>query len=222
VKARSLPRPKTPKRPARGTPDETRARLVEAAAGVFEKDGYHGTDSNALARAAGYSPGTFYKHFADKRAIFLAVYEAWVGATWASVEAALVADHPSLDVAARRIVEAVLASHERWRGFRRSLKLLAATDDLVRAAFLDNRRRQLAGFERLRGHKGAAAHARAEDALLMFTLERACDAIADGEAEGLRVSRASLVSELVGRVRAHLERGLVARLEDDVRAGAAR
>lgn len=193
------------RRPARGTPEETRDRLVAAAADVFERDGYHGTDSNALARAAGYSPGTFYKHFADKRAIFLAVYEAWVGATWRDVEAALVAVHPSTVVAAERVVEALLASHVRWRGFRRSLKLLSTTDDAVRAAFLDNRRRQLAGFEKLRGHRPAAPRrTRAQDALLMFTLERACDAIADGEASGLRVLRVELVSELVGLVRAHL------------------
>ena len=192
-------------RPARGTPEETRARLVAAAAEVFERDGYHGTDSNALARAAGYSPGTFYKHFDDKRALFLAVYEAWVAATWKDVEAALVAVHPSTAVAAERVVEALLASHERWRGFRRSLKLLASTDDAVRAAFLDNRRRQLSGFEKLRRHRPSSpAHTRAQDALLMFTLERACDAIADGEAAGLRVARGELVAELVSRVRAHL------------------
>ncbi|MEO7096100.1 MAG: TetR/AcrR family transcriptional regulator [Polyangiales bacterium] len=196
---------RTPPRPARGTPEETRARLVAAAADVFERDGYHGTDSNALARAAGYSPGTFYKHFVDKRALFLAVYEAWVGATWKSVESALVAEHPSPDVAAKRIVTALLVSHERWAGFRRSLKLLAATDDAVRAAFLDNRRRQLAGFERLRaGRPSSPNRAREEDALLMFTLERACDAIADGEADGLGVTRSGLIAQLVSLVRAHL------------------
>jgi AcrR family transcriptional regulator len=195
-----------PERPARGTPEETRARLVAAAAEVFERNGYHGTESNALARAAGYSPGTFYKHFDDKRAIFLAVYEAWVSATWKDVEAALLAEHPSITVAAERIVAALLASHVRWRGFRRSLKLLAATDDAVRAAFLANRNRQLRGFVMLRRRTGAPKRSREEDALLMFTLERACDAIADGEAVGLHVSREGLVAELVSRVRAHLGR----------------
>jgi hypothetical protein len=134
------------------------------------------------------------------------VYEAWVSATWKSVETALVAEHPSVAVAAERIVAALLASHERWRGFRRSLKLLAATDDAVRAAFLDNRNRQLAGFEKLRARTGGPKRSREEDALLMFTLERACDAIADGEAAGLHVSREGLVAELVSRVRAHLGR----------------
>src|SRR5690606_17709581 len=53
-------------RPRRGTPDGTRERLIAAAAEVINRDGYFGTDSNAIARAAGYSPATFYKHFEDK------------------------------------------------------------------------------------------------------------------------------------------------------------
>ena len=37
----------------RGSPDETRARLVAAAADEIERAGYHGTDTNRIARAAG-------------------------------------------------------------------------------------------------------------------------------------------------------------------------
>src|SRR5271170_2352101 len=76
-------------RPRRGTPAQTRARLVAAAAAVFNRDGYYGTDSNRIARAAGYAPATFYKHFPDKRAIFLAAYEAWVSAEWSAIERSL-------------------------------------------------------------------------------------------------------------------------------------
>lgn len=65
-------------RPSRGTPEETRERLVVAAAQLFNRVGYDGTDSNRIAREAGYAPGTFYKHFRDKKEIFLAVYEGWV------------------------------------------------------------------------------------------------------------------------------------------------
>ncbi len=56
--------------------DDTRDRLVAAAARAFNRAGYHGTDSNRIARAAGYAPATFYKHFADKRAIFVAATRA--------------------------------------------------------------------------------------------------------------------------------------------------
>ena len=78
-------------RAVRGTPEETRARLVAAAGAAFEHDGYFGTDTNRIAKAAGYAPGTFYKHFADKAEIFVAVYEAWIAREWDGV-AAIVAD----------------------------------------------------------------------------------------------------------------------------------
>ena len=102
---------KTP-RPPRGTPEETRKRLVAAAAQVFNRSGYHGTDSNRLARAAGYSPGTFYKHFADKREIFLAVFQEWVDQEWRAIEREVIATRDS-DVLARRIVALTLALHLR-------------------------------------------------------------------------------------------------------------
>ncbi|MGG6497807.1 UNVERIFIED_CONTAM: TetR/AcrR family transcriptional regulator, partial [Bacteroidetes bacterium 56_B9] len=62
----------TPARRARKArdPQESRRALVEAAAQIFNTVGYFGTDTNRIAKAAGYTPGTFYTHFPDKRAIF--------------------------------------------------------------------------------------------------------------------------------------------------------
>src|SRR5262244_1320965 len=142
-----------PARPRRGAPAETRTRLVAAAARVFNRDGYHGTDSNRLARAAGYAPGTFYRHFPDKRAAFLAVYEAWVTAEWAEIERAVrAASTPAAQAA--RIVERVLASHRRWRGVRASLRALVARDAGVRAFYRAQRRRQLALIAAMRRRAG--------------------------------------------------------------------
>src|ERR1700721_3815023 len=76
-------------RPRRGTPEETRARLVTTAGEIFNRVGYHGTDSNRIAKEAGYATGTFYKHFKDKREAFLAVYEAWVTSEWRAIDAEL-------------------------------------------------------------------------------------------------------------------------------------
>src|SRR5262249_38613822 len=100
--ARPMAEPSRRRRPRRGRPEETRERLITAAARVFNSAGYHGTDSNRLARAAGYAPATFYKHFPDKRAIFLATYEAWVTAEWAEVEREVQAARTPAE-AARRI-----------------------------------------------------------------------------------------------------------------------
>jgi AcrR family transcriptional regulator len=185
-------------RRVRGTPAETRDRLVAAAAEEFNRAGYHGTDTNRIARAAGYAPGTFYKHFANKRAILLAAYEAWVTTEWRAIET-VIADRRGPDETAARIVEAVLAFHRRWRGLRGSLGALVATDAVARAFHRAQRRRQLAAMRFLAGRTSRSA--RAADAYLLYTLERVCDAIADGEPRALGVDERALVRRLVAAVR---------------------
>jgi AcrR family transcriptional regulator len=176
-------RPRRPgPRPRRGRPEETRERLVAAAAAEFNRVGYRGTDSNRLARAAGYAPGTFYKHFADKRAIFLAAYEAWVTTEWAAVGRIVAAGGPR-ETRAARIVDEVLALHRRWRGLRASLRALVAEDATARTFYRRPRRRQIALLAAL----GGARRPRAEAALLLYVLERVSDAVADGELRDLAV-----------------------------------
>ncbi len=182
-------------RPARGLPAETRARLVEAAARVFNRVGYHGTDSNRIAHAAGYAAGTFYKHFADKHEVFLEAWEAWVTAEWAAVDAAL-SRGGARSERAERIVELVLEWHRRWRGFRASMLALVATDAAARRVHRAQRRRQLRLLRALRERSGGAPHPVEDDALLLFTLERVADAIAHGEARTLGLSERTLAARL--------------------------
>jgi AcrR family transcriptional regulator len=178
-------------RPRRGAPEDTRARLVAAAAEQFNRHGYHRTDSNRIARAAGYAAGTFYKHFADKRDAFLAAYEAWVTTEWDAIGGEL-AGARSRDEAAERILALVLAHHERWRGLRASMAALLADDAKVRAFHRAQRRRQLDLLRALRSSAPGAARAPEEDALLLFTLERTCDALASGEVQDLGLDRERL------------------------------
>ncbi len=159
-------------------------RLVAAAARVFNRSGYHGTDSNRLARAAGYAPATFYKHFPDKRAIFLAAYEAWVTAEWSQVEREVRAARTP-EEAAGRIVALVLALHRRWRGLRASLRGMIATDPQARAFHRAQRRRQLRLLATFRTRGRRPPRPPEADAVLLFTLERVCDAVADGELRAL-------------------------------------
>jgi AcrR family transcriptional regulator len=189
-------------RPPRGDAEATRVRLVTAAAAAFEEDGYQGTDSNAIARRAGYSPGTFYKHFPDKRAIFMAVYASWVSAEWAAIEP-IVRAPGSVASRARRLVALTVGLHAQWRGFRTSLRALVAWDAEVRAFHRAQRNRQLATIARLRRVSGARG-SREADAMLLFTMERACDALADGELAALRLRS--------GRITRHLERLVAAHL----------
>jgi AcrR family transcriptional regulator len=197
--ARRLPSP----RPRRGSPAATRARLVEAAARLFNRDGFHGTDSNRIARAAGYAPGSFYKHFPDKRAIFLEAYEGWVTAEWRAVERVIAAGG-SVDATAARIVALLLSFHRRWRGFRASLRALVATDAAARRSHRRQRVRQLRLLREMRIRLGSPPRSAEDDALLLFTLERVCDAAADGEVRDLGLSTAAMVRRLEGLVRAQL------------------
>lgn len=206
VPVRAVPTLRRPRRPKRGLPSDTRERLVAAAAAVFNRDGYHGTDSNRLARAAGYAPATFYKHFPDKRAILLAAYEEWVTSEWRAIGAAL-RDAPTPTARAARIVDFVLAHHRRWVGLRASLRALVATDPVVRRFHRAQRRRQLdllASMRRPARTPAAAAAARVDDAILLFTLERTLDAIAEGEAAALGVDRDAMIARLREIVEASL------------------
>jgi AcrR family transcriptional regulator len=191
------------RRPLRGAPEDTRARLVAAAADLFNRHGYHGTDSNRIARRAGYAAGTFYKHFSDKREILLAAYEAWVSEEWREIQRELASAGDAEDLAAR-IVALVLRHHRRWRGLRASLAALVAQDPEGRRFYRAQRRRQLELLRSLRERGGAPVRSAEEDAVLLFTLERVCDAVAGGEDRDLGLDQA----ELLGVVRAMIRNAL--------------
>ena len=181
-------------RPRRGAPQDTRARLVAAAADAFNRHGFHNVDSNRIAKEAGYAAGTFYKHFPDKRAAFLAAYEAWVTTEWEAIGGELAVRRPRAALA-DRILALVLEHHQRWRGLRASMAALLVEDSEVRAFHRAQRRRQLEQLAGLRGD-GASSRTAEDDALLLFTLERTCDAIANGEAKDLGLDRERLVALL--------------------------
>jgi AcrR family transcriptional regulator len=53
----------------------SRERLLAAARALFVERGYHATRPQDISRAAGLGHGTFYLHFADKQACFMAFVE---------------------------------------------------------------------------------------------------------------------------------------------------
>lgn len=64
----------------RSDPEQTRAQtrrrqILDAAAGCFACEGFHGTSIAALSKAAGMSPGHIYHFFENKEAIIAALVE---------------------------------------------------------------------------------------------------------------------------------------------------
>ena len=52
---------------------ERRAAILAVARGLFARQGYHGTSTGDIARAADCSEAVLYRHFASKQALFSAV-----------------------------------------------------------------------------------------------------------------------------------------------------
>ena len=183
-------------RPRRGAPQETRGRLVAAATRLFNRDGFYGTDSNRIARAAGYSPGVFYKHFKDKREVFLAAYEQWSLAEWEQVTTILSSGGSDREMA-RRLVLMSVDFHTRWRGLLASLRQLVFTDERVRTFHRRQRKRQLEWMAQLRVRRSASPRRREQDIVYLYTTERTFDAIAQGELRALGLDKERVIDAMV-------------------------
>ncbi|KAA0932980.1 TetR/AcrR family transcriptional regulator [Streptomyces apricus] len=98
-----------------------RARIVEAGRSVF--DGDRSAGLQAVAKAAGVGQGTLYRHFPDREALLLAVYEEEVAALAADA-AHLLSGHGPLE--ALRLWFERLAAHAHGT-YGASLAVAAAT-----------------------------------------------------------------------------------------------
>jgi AcrR family transcriptional regulator len=181
-----LPRPARP----RGAGREA---LLHAAAQEFEAHGYEGTNSNRIAARAGYAPQTFYRHFDDKLAIFLAIYADWSDTGIAAIPTA---DGPA------EAARALVTHHRRARVFRRSLRTLTATEPRVAEARADARRRQIEALAsaspRFRATPPAARFA------TLLLLERLADAVADNEFRALGLPESDAEALIEAEIRARL------------------
>jgi AcrR family transcriptional regulator len=183
-------------RPARTA--DTADRLVRAAADEFRRHGFAGTDTNKIARRAGFAPQTFYRRFRNKTEAFLAVYRAWEEEE-RRVLGGLIAEKAAVS----RLVDAIVEHHRAYLVFRRSLRQLALEDADVRKTRAETRRRQI---EQIKIWIGPAAPPDAELAVLLLQLERLSDAAAEQEFSDLgfeesvpRKAIADLLSRLRGK-----------------------
>ena len=81
---------------AQAVEGDTRRRIVAAAGDLFEKNGYTRCTTRAIAREAGVTEVTLFRHFASKESLFKAVMELF-GSTFIvrSIESRLTGDYRS-------------------------------------------------------------------------------------------------------------------------------
>lgn len=190
-------------RPKRGSPELTRERIIDGAARLFNQLGYNGTDSNSIAKEAGYATGTFYKHFRDKREAFLAAYERWIVEEWRAVDVEL-SKQQEPEETAKRVVELSIKFHTEWRGLRASLMELIFSDAEARKFFRKQRRRQLDLMADLRLRLSLPPRTREQDAIHLFLTERLLDAIGQGEIQALGLDQSDVTKFLTESVLALL------------------
>jgi len=180
--------------PARRARTGTADKLVEAAASEFNELGFSGTDSNRIARRAGFAPQTFYRWFEDKTEIFIKVYELWQQQE-VGVLRKLLAENAS----DARVVQACVAHHKAFLIFRRSLRQLSAENDKVRAARANSRLKQLAQIT----HQapGPGDDDTADLAATLLQVERLADALAEGEFRDMGLDDKAAEDALAGLIR---------------------
>jgi AcrR family transcriptional regulator len=175
------PGPSAGPRPRRGQPEQTRSRLTLTAAHIFNRVPYWEADTNAIAKEAGYSTGTFYRHFKDKREIFIAAYREWVAEEWANIESTIIPGQTPTE-SIDRAADALIEHHRRWRVFRGNVRALITYDEELRELTQALRREQLEKMSMLRMRMGQQPSRTLEnDAVHAMMFERVCDGIADGE-----------------------------------------
>lgn len=163
--------------------------IMTAAMLEFCENGYLATDSNKIARRAGFAPQTFYRWFKDKTAVFLAAYKQW-----SDLEIQLLAILPLSKESPEKIVDIVIQHHREYRLFRRSLRQLGVEDIEVRRARAENRLKQLSFFQQ---KLGVADTHRVELLATMLQIERLADALAEGEFVDLGVDEADIKSVMI-------------------------
>jgi AcrR family transcriptional regulator len=181
-----------------GARQATSAKLVDAAMAEFNENGFGGTDTNRIARRAGFAPQTFYHWYEDKTAIFVAAYRAWEEKEKDALQ--------QLEAAApEAVAEAIIAHHRQYLLFRRSLRQLSLEDPTVRTARAESRRRQIDFVRTWTARPDAQSDALA---VALFQLERLSDAVAEGEFGDMGLTEDAArakIAHIITRVREALD-----------------
>ncbi|KJY31309.1 TetR family transcriptional regulator [Streptomyces sp. NRRL S-495] len=120
----------------------TRARLLEAAFGVFAAKGFGRVSIEEVCEAAGYSRGAFYSNFDTLEELFFVLYEERAELIAAQVTGALAAGAGDTDVASLvERVTGVLLLERDWLLIKTDFLVAAARDPRTARTLLEHRRR---------------------------------------------------------------------------------
>ncbi|MBC7397280.1 MAG: TetR/AcrR family transcriptional regulator [Bdellovibrionales bacterium] len=161
-------------------PAFTRRQLKIAARKEFNAAGYFATDTNKIARSAGYSAGTFYRHFKDKLELFIEVYRDWHWDQMQEIERALLLGG-TVDEMSIRMADIILQFYSHWKTFRASARVLALSEPRA-SQFKSSRRAELVeSINATRSRLNFPMLPIKDLVTFLIFIERLADAIIDGE-----------------------------------------
>lgn len=94
----------------------------------FIEQGYAGTDTNRIARRAGFAPQTFYRWFEDKKAVLGAVLSVWLETESRSWQAVLHDQALPIDL----LADACVDNARPFLVFRQHLRSVLLSDEALR------------------------------------------------------------------------------------------
>ena len=178
---------------------DTRARLIEAAMSEFIEHGFSGTDTNRIARRAGFAPQTFYRWFGDKLAVFAEVLHVWDEAEFAMLAALMDSEHGDGDagtgLSPQQLAEACVENTRPFLTFRQQLRSVTMQDAAVRQARAQGRAGLLVRLSRLCPHLAPEALAHA-----VLQIESLSEMLARGDHTDLGVSGQALLQALADHI----------------------
>ena len=116
----------------------TRSTLIDAAADVFAKRGFHAASLEEIAETAGFTRGAIYKNFENKEELFFAVIERRIDAQLSRFREVLTEDQEAARDPARlaAIWEEVLAFDKEWFTLDLEFRLYAMRNEEARKTWV--------------------------------------------------------------------------------------
>jgi AcrR family transcriptional regulator len=158
----------------------TKRQIKIAAKREFNSVGFFATDTNKIAKVAGYAPGSFYRHFKDKIDVFIETYRDWHLEHMQEIERVLSVGG-SIEEMSERLATVVVAFYGNWKTLRAAARVLVISEPRV-AEFKQSRRILMSeAFANLR--KRLHLKAMPEESVILFLIlvERLGDAVSEGE-----------------------------------------